>query len=45
MVADDAFGAFGQFRGRLAVVGAVTYLFAKDALRFALVAFGGGDSG
>jgi hypothetical protein len=45
LASDDAHGAFGQFHGRLAVVGAVTYLIAKDALRFAFVAFRGGDRG
>jgi hypothetical protein len=45
VVADDALGAFGQFHGRLVVVGAVTYFLAQDALGFAFVAFRSGDCG
>ena len=45
MAADDALGAFGQFHGRLPVVGTVTYVLEQDALRFACMAFGGGDGG
>ena len=45
VAADDALGAFGQFHGCLAVVGAVTHVLAQNSLGFACMALGGCDRG